>query len=293
MATNAKKWIVGLDLGARSDGALRFAAWMAERGGDRLVALHVLEEDELLLALRYHHLDEVHASARKAAEAAVARVGVAPAFASLEVIEGQHAEDTLIAARTYHRCDGIVIGRNAPREGARAVRLGRVARRVLRALPSPVFVVPADLAAGQIGKGPVVVGVDFDEPAGPAIDFARAFAERFGRSLELVHVAPVPDAHGAQYLPAETVAKIRIDHTAAAQAQLAEWSSTRGLADATLTVRLGSVGDALVELARERDALAIVVGSRRLSTFERWLLTSAGSDIASHATCPVAIVPPS
>ncbi|HWB76647.1 MAG TPA: universal stress protein [Nannocystaceae bacterium] len=290
MTNVAKKWIVGLDLGERSQGALQFAAWMAQQGGDRLIALHVLEEDYLLSALRYHHLDEVQALARKAAEAAVDRAGARTAIASIEVLEGQTAEDSLVAARTYHRCDGIVIGRNAPRDGARIVRLGRVARRVLRALPSPVFVVPPDL--GQIGAGPVIVGVDVEEEGSTAVEFARAFAERFGRPLELVAVSPVLDVHGAQYWPAETVAKIRADHARAAEQQLAAWASARNLANATRTVRLGSVAEELVSLARERDALTIVTGSRKLSMFDRWLLASTGSELAGHATCPVAIVPP-
>jgi nucleotide-binding universal stress UspA family protein len=283
------KWIVGLDLGARSEGALRFAGWMAEHGGDRLIALHVLEEDQLLVTLRWHHLDEVLAGARKAAEAALAKAGV---NASLEVLEGKSAEDTLVAARTYHHCDGIVIGRNAPRDGARAVRLGRVARRLLRALPSPVMVVPPDLTDAQIGKGPVVLACDPDDAGDTSAAFARSFAARFGRAVELVNIVGVPDAHGSQYMPVETVTKIRDEHTRVAEQRLAAWASAHGFDDATRTVRIGSIGDALVELARERDALAIVLGSRRLSTVERWLLTSAGSELASYATCPVVVVPP-
>jgi len=290
MTNAAKKWIVGLDLGERSQGALQFAAWLEQQGGDRLVALHVLEEDHLLAALRYHHLDEVHALARKAAEAAVDRAGVRGALTSIEVLEGQHAEDTLVAARTYHRCDGIIIGRNAPRDGVRAVRLGRVARRVLRALPSPVFVVPPDLAT--VGAGPVLFGCDVDEESSTAVDLAQSFAERFGRTLELVHVTAVQDAHGAQYWPAETIAKIRDEHLKTGEQRLAAWAAAKGLGTATRTVRAGSVGDTLVQLGRERDALAIFTGSRRLSTFERWLLASAGSELASNATCPVGIVPP-
>jgi nucleotide-binding universal stress UspA family protein len=286
----ASKWIVGLDLNERCRGALRFAAWLAKQGGDRLVALHVLEEDHLLAALRYHHIDEVRGLARKAADAAIDEAGVRSSVASLEVLEGRRADETLVAARTYHHCDGIIIGRNAPRAGIRPVRLGRVARRVLRALPSPVFVVPPDLST--IGAGPVVVGCDLEDDGGSKVAFARDFADRFGRMLELVHVSPVPDAHGAQFWPEETIAKIRAEHARNSEKRLAQWAAANGLAAATRTVRLGSVGDALVELARARDAIAIITGSRRLSLLERWLVTSAGSDLAGHATCPVVVVPP-
>jgi nucleotide-binding universal stress UspA family protein len=288
----AQKWIVGLDLRERSPGALRFGAWMAATGGDRIVALHVLEDDELHVALRWHHLDEVLAGARKAAETAIDAAGVRASLDAVDVLQGKTAEDALVAAREAQGATGIVIGRNAPREGVRAVRLGRVARRVLRALPAPVVVVPPDLDVASIGKGPVLLGCDLDDAGDTASSFARDFAQRFGRAVELVHIAPVPDAHGSQYLPLDTIAKIHEEHTRVAELRLAGWAAGHGLDAAARTVRLGSVSDGLVELARERDALAIVLGSRRLSTIERWLINSSGSDVASHATCPVAVVPP-
>jgi nucleotide-binding universal stress UspA family protein len=289
----AQKWIVGLDLRERSQGALRFAAWMAAHGGDRLVALHVLEDDELRVALRWHHLDEVLAGARQASEAAIDAAGVRASLDAIDVLQGKTAEDALISAREAQHAYGIVIGRNAPREGMRAVRLGRVARRVLRTLSSPVVVVPPDLDDASIGKGPVLLGCDLDDACAAAATFARGFAQRFGRGLELAHIAAMPDAHGSQYLPVETVTKIRDEHTRTAEQQLAAWAASHGLDDATRTVRLGNIADGLLELSRERDALAIVLGSRRLSALERWLLTSAGTDLASHASCPVAVVPPS
>jgi nucleotide-binding universal stress UspA family protein len=290
--SGAQKWIVGLDLRERSQGALRFAAWLAANGGDRLVALHVLEDDELHVALRWHHLDEVLAGARTAAETAIDAAGVRTSLDAVDVLQGKTAEAALVAAREAQHADGIVIGRNAPREGVRAVRLGRVARRILRALPSPVVVVPPDLDAASIGTGPVLLACDLDDTSAAATAFARSFAQRFGRAIELVHVAPVPDAHGSQYLPVETVTKIRDEHTSIAEQRLAAWAASNGLETAVGTVRLGSISDTLVEVARERDALAIVLGSRQLSTIERWLITSAGTDVASHATCPVAVVPP-
>jgi nucleotide-binding universal stress UspA family protein len=288
----AQKWIVGLDLRERSQGALRFGAWMAANGGDRLVALHVLEDDELLVALRWHHLDEVLAGARTAAETAIDAAGVRASLDAVDVLQGKTAEEALVAAREAQGAAGIVIGRNAPRDGVRAVRLGRVARKILRALPAPVVVVPPDLDVASIGKGPVLLACDLDDEGDTTAAFARGFAQRFARTIELVHIAAVPDAHGSQYLPVETVTKIRDEHTHIAEQRLAIWAASHGLDAATRTVRLGNISDGLVELARERDALAIVLGSRRLSTIERWLITSAGSELASHATCPVAVVPP-
>ncbi len=286
------KWIVGLDLGARSLGAITFARWMAEHGGDRSIGVHVLEEAALHTALRYHHLTELERMAKQAADDTLVRAGAKDAFESVHVVESKSAEQGLARVGTEQHADAFLVGRNAPREGVHAVRLGRVARHLLRTLPAPVLVVPPDVDASQIGSGPVLVACSASDDVLEACRFARAFAARFARPLELVYVGTMPDHHAAQYLPEETLAKMRDDHLAVGRAELSTWAATNGFGDAIQTVVLGSMRHRLAELAHERRALCIVTGSRRLSLVERWLLASAGSELAAHADCPVAVVAP-
>jgi len=208
----------------------------------------------------------------------------------IHVVEGTTAEKTLEYACAFHRGYALVIGRNAPRDSANPLRLGRVARRVLRSLDEPVMVVPPDLVEG--GSGAVVLAASNDADAGAAAAFALDFATRFGRELVLAHVAPMPDHHSAQYVPVETLAKIRSEHQAAGERELEIWAQANGLDSHRRVVLQGGVTDQLVELAAKEHALAIVTGSRRLSLFERWLLASTGSELAAHAPCPVVVVPP-
>lgn len=293
MSTAAKKWIVGLDLGPRSHGAMKFGRWLAQHGGDQLVGVHVLEEAHLQAALRYHHLAELESSALTTANAVVADAGATAEFAVVEVMEGRTAEETLAAAAAYRRADGIIVGRNAPRDGHPLVRLGRVARRLLRTLPTPLVVVPPDFDLVTAGRGPVLLACSLDDDAATAADFAAAFAKRLGRPLELVHVAASPDQHSAQYVPEATLEKIRADTRAQSEDQLAQWAEVHRLGDASRVVLLGGIVGQLAEHATARDAAAIVTGSRRLTGFERLLLASAGSELAGHATCPVVVIPPS
>jgi nucleotide-binding universal stress UspA family protein len=290
--STSAKWIVGLDLGARSIGAIRFAKWLSEAGGDQLVAVHVLEEAHLQAALRYHHLAEVETAAVAGAKAAITAAGADANFQLIDVVEGRTAEESLATAAAYRRADGIVIGRNAAREGAAIVRLGRVARKVLRTLPASVAVVPPDFDPSTAGRGPVVLACSLDDDAIAATAFARGFAERFGRGLDLIHVAASPEDHAAQYVPLATLEKLRKDTTNESEAQLAAWAKTNGLVNAARVVKLGGRVEQIAAHARERDAVAIVTGSRRLSGFERFLLASAGSELAAHASCPVIVVPP-
>ncbi|HET6585396.1 MAG TPA: universal stress protein [Nannocystaceae bacterium] len=291
MVPSGKKWIVGLDLGPRSAGALRFATWIArpsQAGGERLIGIHVLEEAHLHVALRYHHLAELEARALDTARASIAQHGAADVM-DAHVVEGKTADQTLEAACMFHHGYALVIGRNAPRDSANPVRLGRVARRILRSLDEPVIVVPPDLP--DAGSGAVVLALSGADDAAGAAEFARDFATRFGRELVLAHVAPLPEHHSAQYLPPETLAKIRGENQANGERELAGWAEQLGLAAVRRVVLQGGVTDQLVAFAASERALALVTGSRRLSVFERWLLASTGSDVAANAGCPVAVVP--
>jgi len=79
------------------------------------------------------------------------------------------------------------------------------------------------------------------------------------------------------------------DRTAHDGAQLAR---SLGLNAEALVVAddRGNVAAAMVELARERDAGAIVIGSRGLSGLRARLEGSTSSAVLKHSSCPVVVV---
>jgi nucleotide-binding universal stress UspA family protein len=294
MNAPARKWIVGLDLRKSSQGAIRYAAWFSRTSSteEHLIGLHVLEEAQLQAALRYHHLEELRKGAKEAAETVLERVGAADKLTDLHIVEGTTAENDLESARQYHRADGIIVGRQAKREGRHVLRLGRVARRILRMLPSPVIVVPPDLETDQIGDGPVAVSVNLHEDCIAAATFAADMAQRLGRKLLLVHVVPLPEDYGAAYIPEASLQKLRIEHQTTGETELEAWAKEQGLESADRLVLQGGLIEHLLEAAEQHQACLLVTGSRRLSGLERMLLTSICSELASRAPCAVAVVPP-
>jgi len=273
---------------------MRWAAWMSgasTAGGEGLVGIHVLEEEHLRAALRYHHLDELVASAERSAKDSLRELGVSERFAEVHVLQGESAEQALPVAAAYHACEGIILGRQASREGMALSRLGRVARRVLRRLPRPVIIVPPDVVPPADPGAPIVAACSLDDDCAAAVEFAIEMAERLARPLVLVHVVPHPDDYGARVLPAESLARLAREHQEEGEQRLAEWSSRRGIA-ASLVVVQGETVRQLIEVARQRGAAMIVAGSRRLNTFERVFLTSSASQTAAAAPCAVAVVPP-
>lgn len=288
------KWLVGLDLRPSSQGAMKYGAWLAATSKSResLVGVHVLEEEHLRMVLRYHHLDEVEQGAQEAAQRMIAEAGVGDVLREYHVVRGLFAEETLIDQGKEHGVDGYIVGRQAKQEGHEVVRLGRVARRLLRSLPGPVIVVPPDLEIADIGDGPVVAVTKMVEDSEGCARFAQDMAERIGRGLTLTHVVPFPEDYGAHYLPPESLEKIRVEHQAEGEQELAEWATRHGFGDTGQVVVQGPVLERVLRQIEELKPAMLVVGSRRLSTLERLLLTSVGSQLAAAAPCAVAVVPP-
>ena len=102
----------------------------------------------------------------------------------------------------------------------------------------------------------------------------------------------VPEDYGAHYIPAATREKIAAESQEAGERELKEWVAGLGLSGVTAVVRQGQTAAQVLRLARETKAAMIVTGSRRLSTVERLLLTSVGSELAATSPVPVMVVPP-
>ncbi len=286
------KWIVGLDLHPSGVGALRFASWLSKTSAaeDEVVGIHVLEQAYLRSALRYHHLDELMNGATKAAHAAIEDAQATAEFSSFHVLQGSTPEKSIAAAHDYHAAQGLILGRQAKKEGRDIFRLGRVARRVLRTLPGPTIVVPPDY--GGSSDGPIIASCSMRDDSIASVQFARDMARRMQRPLVIAHVVPTPDDYAAHYLPEASLTKMRADNLRDGTESLTAWAQENDCGGSERVVLQGGIVEQLLALSSERSAAMLVSGSRRLSTFERVLLTSIASELAATAACPVAVVPP-
>jgi nucleotide-binding universal stress UspA family protein len=284
-------WVVGLDLRARSDGAMLFASWVtrSSRSPHHLVAVHVLEDPALLTGLHERHLAVLEAAARDVATSVLTHHAPA-ASCEVSIMAGHAAEDGLETAAAQCNAEALVIGRAAPREGRHLLRLGRVARHVLRHAAVPVIVVPPDLPADP-GGGPVVVATDLGPASEAATRFGITIADRLQRPLVVAHVMPEIDHWGARVMPADAIAETARAEEDASGAALQQWCTQRGCGHAERVLMRGSTPRRLLELTRQRKAVLVVTGSRRLSAADRILVTSVGSELAAIGSCAVAVVP--
>jgi len=132
----------------------------------------------------------------------------------------------------------------------------------------------------------IVVGYDGTEASERALGRAADLAVAFGSSVILTSVSAVmtSTAHGGGTDPTDPPE----EHAALLEkgrAALAE----RGL-QAETVLATGDTAEAIVELAEQRSADLIVVGTREPGFWERLLGHSVSASVERHARCDVLIV---
>ena len=129
-------------------------------------------------------------------------------------------------------------------------------------------------------SAPETILVAYDDPTTPTLGRAADLAEALGATLIVTTVAATGDGEATE--EAERLARGRLER---ARAYLEE----RGLA-ADFAPATGPPAKAIVELASERNADLIVVGTRKKGFFDRLVEGSVNQDVLRRAGCDVLVV---
>lgn len=284
--TSERPWILGLDLGPRSSGVLRFARLLRQQLHAHVVGVVVCEA--WLVGLPPGEDAIIRDSRRSEAERWLADLNVGAPDAAVDetqIVEEVDVESGLTGAA--QGAAGVIIGRRSPTPEAWS-RLGRVARRLLRRLPAPVLVVPPEVTDDDL-SGPVVLATDLTERSVAAARFAVGLARRLARPLLCVHVAQ--PRWEETYDPSEPRwTELRRRYREETERSAHTWAGDH-CPGAELTVDYGDPIDRVPVLARRMHASLIVVGSGRPGMLERFFAGSTASIVAAVAPCAVAVVP--
>jgi nucleotide-binding universal stress UspA family protein len=141
---------------------------------------------------------------------------------------------------------------------------------------------------------PILLATD----GSPSADTAAAKAIELAIALDApllvvaiwdVEYAPVGSALGMTPIPPD-LTRIGEDHAEAVVQRTADTAQAAGVHVRTI-VRRGIPVQRICELAEERDARLIVIGSHGWGPIRRFVFGSVSTGVLHHATCPVLIVP--
>ncbi len=144
------------------------------------------------------------------------------------------------------------------------------------------------MAPSENDRKPVVIATDGSESAEQAVLAGARVARTLGTKVVLVYVRPAIGVLGEPYYQEKlteqmTYARAALDRAGALVREEG--------CEADTEILEGNPPDAVVELARAREARLIVVGSRGLGAVAGALLGSVSSAIIHRADRPVLVVP--
>jgi nucleotide-binding universal stress UspA family protein len=284
------RWIVGLDLLELSHGAIRFAKWIHRHHPDEeMFGVHSLGPQPQSFASADQSEEELRQWILGLAERSVADQGASSSFAGVAVVEATAPEDGLEHGLALKQASALIIGRKARRGEDPVVRLGRVARRLLRQMASPIAVVPPDLGE-ELPPGPVVLATDLEPSSDSALLFARDFAAMVGRDLLVVHAVSVQSALQV-YVAASAWDRAHLEATERGQAAVSAYLDKHGIS-AQIEIVRGPIAFGILSACERAQACVLISGSRRLSFVDRIFNSSVGGELAALAAIPVIVVPP-
>jgi nucleotide-binding universal stress UspA family protein len=291
-----RKLFVAIDFSPNSDEALRQAHDRALSTGAQLAVCHIVPK-ELRTNLLFPDISRIAAlkfplEMKQIAEAAAARVAeiTGRTEGEFELIVDDGTPQALILNRAEEwLADLIIVGSHGQTSAADAL-LGSVTDSVIRHAHCPVLIVRPGKRTGRI-----VAGTDFSDPVLPALRAAGNEAERTGAELTVVHsldmvwslaAYPALAFGGAPFnISAEQIKELELVATQRLKESLKQLNVT---GDTLVTT--GPAGTALLDIASERKADLIVVGTIGRTGLRRALLGSVAETVAKGAPCSVLIV---
>ena len=268
--------LVATDGSDFSAGALRVATRFAQRNKAELTTMSMVNialENEAIAA---GGTRTTEVEARRALAEAQAAVRAEGYETRLELCEGLTPHKEIVRMADDQHADLIVMGRRG-RRGLALLMVGDSTRRVISYADCSVLVVPR---ATDIWRKRILLATDGSRHGQGAAQAGAQVAKTFGLPITVL-----------------SVLRPRFDEVRRAEARLEVDRIEGALALQGIEVDSVLVEDehpaaAIVELARQRGADLIVMGSHGRTGLSRLLLGSVAEGVIGHTACPVLVVKP-
>jgi nucleotide-binding universal stress UspA family protein len=276
------------DFSEASNAAIPYAAEMVKRFGAKLFALNVRPPviNPMTDPATWPALERDAAAQAEAQEKSL-RQAFKATKPEIMIAEGNFWEILQSAIQT-HKIDLIVLGTRG-RSGAGKFFLGSKAEEIFRQVPCAVMTV-GPYTNGILPRHgeftEILFATDFNAESPAAAAYAISLAQEFQARLTLLHVI-AEEKPGDLILPGDlfSASEQRLHGLVPAEARM--WCEPR------FAVEQGPAAEKILEIARDRKADLIVLGSHRPTGFPgatTHLSMAVAHKVVSRAWCPVLTV---
>jgi nucleotide-binding universal stress UspA family protein len=278
-ANGLKTIVVAADLDGRSEAALEYARKIAGAYGARIVLAYTLDPMDYAAVDRVPTsiLKEMPEEARAALDRMAADLMREGIHSHSEIRQGAVAQMLVDVTRQYEA--GLIVVGTEGKKGAGPVLVGTIAEQLVRMASCPVLAVAADWNAGQFRPtpgGPVMLAMEKNEALQAAASTAFSLAEKFQRTLIVVHARTAAEASAFLNPCATTLEELGIRPTAAVPVRC--------------QVKDGKPADAISEAIEQNQPGILVVGVKRSS--ETPGPHGTAFTLLAQSRVPVLCVPP-
>lgn len=214
------------------------------------------------IALAQAHLDDVHKQATSLAIPC-----------QTHVIHGQHVDQEIIAAASLLKADLIVMGRRG-RRGLAHMMLGHATANVMGKSPINVLVVPR---AAHVEGRHFILATDGSRHADKAVITVGQLANHYKAPVTVVSVIEAGD-RPEQRTHADTIVQRAVDYLQSKNVTT------------TQQIMTGRPDAGIIQVAQEKDADLIIVGSHGLTGLERILIGSTTERILNGTSTAVLVI---
>jgi nucleotide-binding universal stress UspA family protein len=284
-----EKILLSTDGSEHSEGAVREAIKLAKKCGSKLTVLSVIDTNPEFDTLAPQIVEKKAKEVRMNLDAMQARAKNEGVDCGTAVREGEDSYKYIVDEAVKNKSSMIVMGRRG-RTGLKRLMMGSVTARVIGHAPCNVLVVPR---AAQLGFTNIVVATDGSKYSVAAASEAIGLAKRNGSALTVLSVVPsdidTPVDIGFTVNQQELIAEKEMQEAEKNARSVKEAAQNEGVAVKAF-IMSGKPADAIIEIAKERRADLIVLGSHGRTGLERLLMGSVAERVIVLTTCPVLVV---
>lgn len=295
MSVSVRRILAATDFSPASEGAVRWADFLATRFGAELVLFHALSLDPALLVgptgVAVDLAARLVEDARRAAEESMRELqGKFPSARA--VVEEAPAREGIVRAAQTHGADLVCVGTHG-RTGLPRLLYGSVAQHVVVHSPVPVLTVRQDDRPVRVRC--VLAPTDFSPAADAALPWADLLARAFDARLVLLHVVEVTyesllEVPWSGVEPVGEAIARQLEERA--RAELAARAEKLPPCETLVRTGLGAglSRQRIVEAAADVGADVIVMGTHGRTGVDRILFGSVAEHVVRTSPVPVLTV---